>query len=188
MRHWKKICGARNKNAHPETKMRTQKQKRTPKNKYVEPSNKYTSTNNTVLVHIKQHTDRLGARDPEILSAFSSRCPNTSQIIRLCFLWRAAAMEDPCWALLTPHHLHRNRNMSNQPQNKKTCFLSPSAIRNSWKSFRSRLSLSNNAAQTQRGQSAHVAPSGTTSPPMSRSPSAPKYSYDMLSSSWLMIL
>ncbi|EDR02889.1 uncharacterized protein LACBIDRAFT_393541 [Laccaria bicolor S238N-H82] len=72
--------------------------------------------------------------------------------------------------------------MSNQSQNKKTRFLSPSAIRNSWKSFRSRSSSSNNAAQTQTGQSAHVTPSGTTSPPMSRLPSTEGRSADVQSS------
>jgi hypothetical protein len=72
--------------------------------------------------------------------------------------------------------------MSNQPQNKKTRFLSPSAIRNSWKSFRSRSSSSNNPAQTQTGQSGHVSPSGTTSPPMSRSPSPEGRNADVQSS------
>ena len=82
------------------------------------------------------------------------------------------------------HHLYPKHNMSNQPQNKKTCLLSPSAIRNSWKSFRSHSSLSSsNAAQTQTGQNAHVSPSSTTSPlAVSRSPSPEGCNADVQSS------
>ena len=73
--------------------------------------------------------------------------------------------------------------MSNQPQSKKTRFLWPSAIRNSLKSFRSHLSSSGNAAQTQTGQSMHESPSGTTSPVMSRSVSPEGHNGDVQSSS-----
>ncbi|KAG5652136.1 hypothetical protein H0H81_006173 [Sphagnurus paluster] len=61
--------------------------------------------------------------------------------------------------------------MSNQPQKKKTRFLSlsPSAIREGWRSLRSRPPSPSNAAQT--GPSAGVSPSGAPSPLMSRSPS-----------------
>ena len=46
----------------------------------------------------------------------------------------------------------------------------------------SRLSSSKNAAQTERGQRAHVSPSGTTSPPMLRSPSPEGHNADVQSS------
>ena len=72
--------------------------------------------------------------------------------------------------------------MSNQPQNKKTHFLSSSALRNTWKSLRSRSSSSNNATQTQTGPSTRGSPSGTTSPVMSRSTSPEGRNADVQSS------